>query len=256
MPTSIILKVLKSREDAHFYYTYSTPLASKVHCSINGLENSSSLEYSKVQHLFEITVGLFSVGVGLFSRYSRTWKKSSLNQKKSYSNGKSPTLTFKSPPLTKKVLLQWKSPTLTFKSPTLLIFFVCFHAGFTELWNLLKTRSSLVWKVPNKPTHCCMQSSHSTWKFCSVLLPKLSLWQEAETCGQCRLEAGRPTHGQGDLATAPVQHLHHFQFLWDWVDGEADDGEGHDGQHDTRIRLLKAIHVQTCMHLRLQGKLC
>ena len=44
----------------------STPLASKVHCSINGLENSSSPEYSKVQHLLEITVGLFSVGVGLF----------------------------------------------------------------------------------------------------------------------------------------------------------------------------------------------
>ena len=46
---------------------HSTPLASKVHCSINGLENSSPPEYSKVQRLFEITVGLFSVGVGLFS---------------------------------------------------------------------------------------------------------------------------------------------------------------------------------------------
>ena len=45
---------------------YSTPLASKVHCSINGLENSSSSEYSQVQQLFGIAVGLFAVGVGLF----------------------------------------------------------------------------------------------------------------------------------------------------------------------------------------------
>ena len=46
---------------------FSTPPASKVHCSINGLENSSSTEYSKVQHLFGIAVGLFPVGGGLFS---------------------------------------------------------------------------------------------------------------------------------------------------------------------------------------------
>jgi len=45
----------------------STPPASKVHCSINGLENSSSTEYFKVQHLFGIGVGLFPVGGGLFS---------------------------------------------------------------------------------------------------------------------------------------------------------------------------------------------
>ena len=49
-----------------YTFNYSTPLASKVHCSINGLENSSSPEYSKVQHLLEITVELFSVGVELF----------------------------------------------------------------------------------------------------------------------------------------------------------------------------------------------
>ena len=54
------------------YFELSTPLASKVHCSINGLENSSSTEYSKVQHLFGITVGLFPVGGGLFLCYSRT----------------------------------------------------------------------------------------------------------------------------------------------------------------------------------------
>ena len=90
----------------------STPLASKVHCSINGLENSSSPEYSKVQHLFGIAVGLFSAGVGLFSAtvglrksppptkkksYSDR-KKSSSGQKKSYSDRKKSYL--------KKVLLQ------------------------------------------------------------------------------------------------------------------------------------------------------
>ena len=57
------LRVLRKQDD----FVDSTPLASKVHCSINGLENSSSPKYSKVQHLFEITVGLFSFGVGLFS---------------------------------------------------------------------------------------------------------------------------------------------------------------------------------------------
>ena len=39
------------------YMSISTPPASKVHCSISGLENSSSTEYSKVQHLFGIAVG-------------------------------------------------------------------------------------------------------------------------------------------------------------------------------------------------------
>ena len=57
---------------------------------------------------------------------------------------------------------------------------------------------------------------------------------------------------QGDLAAAHVEHLQHFPFIGDGVDGdyqhheEADDCEGHDGQDDTRIRLLKAIYVQTC----------
>ena len=77
---------------------HSTPLASKVHGSINGLENSSSPEYSKVQHLLEITVGLFSVGVGLFFVTGGL--------------GKSPPPTKKSPTPTEK------SPTLTVKSPT------------------------------------------------------------------------------------------------------------------------------------------
>ena len=45
----------------------STPPASKVHCSINGLENSSSPEYSKVQHFSGSAVELFSIGVELFS---------------------------------------------------------------------------------------------------------------------------------------------------------------------------------------------
>ena len=92
--------------------TNSTPPASKVHCSINGLENSSSTEYSKVQHLFGIAVGLFPVGGGLFFCYSRTQKKSysdrkksSSNRKKSSSDQKSPPPTQKSPTLTKKVFL-------------------------------------------------------------------------------------------------------------------------------------------------------
>ena len=45
----------------------STPPSSKVHCSINGLENSSSPEYSKVQHFSGSAVELFSIGVELFS---------------------------------------------------------------------------------------------------------------------------------------------------------------------------------------------
>ena len=88
---------------------HSTPLASKVHCSINGLENSSSPKYSKVQHLLRIAVGLFSAGVGLFSA--------------TVGLRKSPPLTKKSPTPIEKVLL-WprkvllrskKSPTLTQK---------------------------------------------------------------------------------------------------------------------------------------------
>ena len=62
----------------------STPRASKVHCSINRLEDSSSPEYSKVQHLFRIAVGLFLVGGGL--------RKSSPPAKKS------PSPIEKSPP--------------------------------------------------------------------------------------------------------------------------------------------------------------
>ena len=88
-----ILSLVRSLVSLH-----STPLASKVHCSINGLENSSSPEYSKVQHLLEITVGLFSVGVGLFFVTGGL--------------GKSPPPTKKSPTPTEK------SPTLSVKSPT------------------------------------------------------------------------------------------------------------------------------------------
>ena len=104
-------------------FGYSTPLASKVHCSINGLENSSSPKYSKVQHLFGIAVGLFSAGVGLFSatvglrKSPPPTKKSPTPIEKSPPLAKkSPTLiekspTWKSPPPTNKVLLQWeKSP--------------------------------------------------------------------------------------------------------------------------------------------------
>jgi len=110
---------------------YSTPRASKVHCSINGLENSSSPKYSKVQHLFGIAVGLFSAGVGLFSatvglRKSPPPTKKSptpieksppLAKKSPTPIEKSPTLTQKSPTLTEKILLE-KSPSPTKESPT------------------------------------------------------------------------------------------------------------------------------------------
>ena len=85
---------------------YSTPRASKVHCSINGLENSSSPEYSKVQHLFGIAVGLFSAGVGLFLAGVGLFPAT-------VGLGKSPPPTKKSPPPVEK------SPPLTQKSPTL-----------------------------------------------------------------------------------------------------------------------------------------
>ena len=137
-----------------------------------------------------------------------------------------------------------------------MIFFVCFHMGFTKLGNLLKTRSSLVWKVPNKSTPCRMQSSHRIWKFCTVLLQKL--WQEGETweiwvhitvwTWDYTWAGRRWRIMQGDLAAAHVEHLQHFPFIGDWVDGDYqhhgeadDDGEGHDGQDDARIRLLRAI---------------
>merc|ERR1712210_273317 len=83
----------------------STPRASKVHCSINGLENSSSPKYSKVQHLFGIAVGLFSAGVGLFSATVGLRKSPPLAKK-------SPTPIEKSPPLAKKVLLRLKKVLL------------------------------------------------------------------------------------------------------------------------------------------------
>ena len=65
---------------------HSTPRASKVHCSINGLENSSSPKYSKVQHLFGVAVWLFSARLGLGKSPTSTkkvllWpKKSSLKK--------------------------------------------------------------------------------------------------------------------------------------------------------------------------------
>ena len=141
-----------------------------------------------------------------------------------------------------------------------MIFFVCFHMGFTKLGNLLKTRSSLVLKVPNKPTTLLhaeftqhlkvLHSSHSTspqivtgrWNL-GNLGPHHSV--------DLRLHMGWKTlahHAGGDLAAAHVEHLQHFPFIGDWVDGDYqhhgeadDDGEGHDGQDDARIRLLRAI---------------
>ena len=68
------------------FKSLSPPQASKVHCSINGLENSSSTEYSKVQHLFGIAVGLFPVGGGLFPSPPVTRKKFYSNGKESYCN--------------------------------------------------------------------------------------------------------------------------------------------------------------------------
>ena len=106
--------------DCHYsgdFYN-STPLASKVHCSINGLENSSSPEYSKVQHLLEITVGLFSVGVGLFFVTGGLGKSPPPTKKSPTPTEKSPTLTVKSPTYKKsssnqkKVLLQRKKVLL------------------------------------------------------------------------------------------------------------------------------------------------
>ena len=101
-----------------FFLFVSTPLASKVHCSINGLENSSSPEYSKVQHLLEITVGLFSVGVGLFFVTGGLGKSPPPTKKSPTPTEKSPTLTVKSPTYKKsssnqkKVLLQRKKVLL------------------------------------------------------------------------------------------------------------------------------------------------
>ena len=153
-------------------FIHSTPRASKVHCSINGLENSSSPEYSKVQHLFGIAVGLFLVGGGLFSVTGGLGKSPPPTKKSPPPIGKSPTLTQKSPTLTKKVqlekksssnnkkvLLQWEKVPL----PILEISpevannkssddFVYIRLCFTGLWNLLKPR--LVWKAPNKFTPC------------------------------------------------------------------------------------------------------
>ena len=102
----------------HLVLLHSTPLASKVHCSINGLENSSSPEYSKVQHLLEITVGLFSVGVGLFFVTGGLGKSPPPTKKSPTPTEKSPTLTVKSPTYKKsssnqkKVLLQRKKVLL------------------------------------------------------------------------------------------------------------------------------------------------
>ena len=85
----------------------STPLASKVHCSINGLENSSSPEYSKVQHLFRVAVGLFPLELDFFP-LELDLEKVLLRPKKRppLIEKKSPPLTQKSPTLTKKVLLE------------------------------------------------------------------------------------------------------------------------------------------------------
>ena len=92
------------------FLSNSTPLASKVHCSINGLENSSSPQYSKVQHLFGIAVGLFSAGVGLFLAGVGLFPAT-------VGLGKSPPPTKKSPPpIEKSPPLTQKSPTLTEKS--------------------------------------------------------------------------------------------------------------------------------------------
>ena len=102
----------------YWHFINSTPLASKVHFSINGLENSSSPEYSKVQHLLEITVGLFSVGVGLFFVTGGLGKSPPPTKKSPTPTEKSPTLTVKSPTYKKsssnqkKVLLQRKKVLL------------------------------------------------------------------------------------------------------------------------------------------------
>ena len=115
---SVHISSYKSEPKVMALYFYSTPLASKVHCSINGLENSSSPEYSKVQHLLEITVGLFSVGVGLFFVTGGLGKSPPPTKKSPTPTEKSPTLTVKSPTYKKsssnqkKVLLQRKKVLL------------------------------------------------------------------------------------------------------------------------------------------------
>ena len=115
----IILMTSTWKDDVQRFYLFSsTPLASKVHGSINGLENSSSPEYSKVQHLLEITVGLFSVGVGLFFVTGGLGKSPPPTKKSPTPTEKSPTLTVKSPTYKKsssnqkKVLLQRKKVLL------------------------------------------------------------------------------------------------------------------------------------------------
>ena len=88
---------------------FSTPPVFKVHCSINGLENSSSPEYSKVQHFFGSAVELFSIGVELFSvgvelgkKFDSDRKSSTLIEISSTPIEKSSTPIEKSSTLTKK----------------------------------------------------------------------------------------------------------------------------------------------------------
>ena len=140
-----------------------------------------------------------------------------------------------------------------------MIFFVCFHKVLQNLEIFWKPGPHWFGRFPISPPLCRMQSSHSTWKFCTVHTALLhKLWQEGETweiwvhitvwTWDYTWAGRRWRIMQGDLAAAHVEHLQHFPFIGDWVDGDYqhhgeadDDGEGHDGQDDARIRLLRAI---------------
>ena len=109
-----------------------------------------------------------------------------------------------------------------------MIFVFCFHKGFTELGNLLETRSSLLegsqycpllaaCRVHTAPESSSPQIVTGRWNL-GNLGPHHSV--------DLRLRMGwnlgckTLTHWvrQGDLAAAHVQHLHHFPFFGDWVD--------------------------------------
>ena len=62
------------------------------------------------------------------------------------------------------------------------------------------------------------------------------------------LESGRETLLPPMYNTCIIFHFLRIEIIdGDYQDhGEADDGEGHDGQDNARIRILKAMYVQTC----------
>ena len=120
--------------------------------------------------------------------------------------------------------------------------FVYFHLGFTALGNLLRTRSSLVWKAYSLPQAELTQhllkvlhwrrNSGNLWLVCITN----QVWTWCCTWARRRRRkrrAGRPCCHR---CTTPAA----FLVFGGWVDGEeqhhgeAEDGKGHDGQGDTK----------------------